>query len=181
MALYYEHGVTLKGIDITLPVLEAESQALKDDPDLLSFALTLSQVPLGEDSRPMFKRSSNSQSSSLWGFQALSSMVSTAASYVGLPRTSFNDAAERRRVVASEGYWKRDLTALVDECGGKVPPLLLSLGKVILSAGISTEGIFRRAPHVSFSFYISYVRAYNTDFALVTPLGAPCRLTLAPS
>ncbi|OXG44027.1 hypothetical protein C359_01133 [Cryptococcus neoformans Bt120] len=147
LALYYEHGVTLKGIDITLPVLEAESQALKDDPELLSFALTLSQVPLGEDSRPMFKRSSNSQSSSLWGFQALSSMVSTAASYVGLPRTSFNDAAERRRVVASEGYWKRDLTALVDECGGKVPPLLLSLGKVILSAGISTEGIFRRAPH----------------------------------
>ncbi|EAL18012.1 hypothetical protein CNBK0330 [Cryptococcus deneoformans B-3501A] len=93
----------------------------------------------------MFNRSSSSQSSSLWGLQALSSVVSTAASYVGLSRTSFNDSAERRRVVASEGYWKRDLTALVDECGGKVPPLLLTLSRVILSAGISTEGIFRRA------------------------------------
>ncbi|KIR63830.1 hypothetical protein I314_03236 [Cryptococcus bacillisporus CA1873] len=94
----------------------------------------------------MLKRSSSDQSSSLWGFQALSSMVDTAASYVGLSRSSFSDPAERRRAFASEGYWKRDLTALVDECGGKVPPLLLSLGRVILSAGIHTEGIFRKAP-----------------------------------
>lgn len=178
LTLYYQYGVSLKGIDVTLPVLEAESQALKDDPNLLSFALTLSQVPLGEDSRQMLKRSSSGQSSSLWSFQALSSVVDTAASYVGLSHSSFSDPAERRRVVASEGYWKRELTALVDECGGKVPPLLLALGRVILSAGIRTEGIFRKAPKVSFS---SYIRALNTDFGLVATFGATYRLALSPS
>lgn len=105
-------------------------------------------------------------------------MVDTAASYVGLSRSSFSDPAERRRAFASEGYWKRDLTALVDECGGKVPPLLLSLGRVILSAGIHTEGIFRKAPKVSFS---SYIRALNTDFGLVATFGVTYRLALSPS
>lgn len=104
-------------------------------------------------------------------------MVDTAASYVGLSRSSFSDPAEGR-AFASEGYWKRDLTALVDECGGKVPPLLLSLGRVILSAGIHTEGIFRKAPKVSFS---SYIRALNTDFGLVATFGATYRLALSPS
>lgn len=105
-------------------------------------------------------------------------MVDSAASYVGLSLSSLSDPAERRRAFASEGYWKRDLTALVDECGGKVPPLLLSLGRVILSAGIHAEGIFRKAPKVRFS---SYIRPLNTDFCLVATFGATYRLALSPS
>ncbi len=51
--------------------------------------------------------------------------------------------------VHGQGYWDRSLDDLIYEFGGKVPPLLHELRRVILEECTETEGIFRRTSNVS--------------------------------
>ncbi|WVW81631.1 hypothetical protein I302_103626 [Kwoniella bestiolae CBS 10118] len=141
LSLHHTHGVSLKGIDISLPVLEAEARVLRDRPDIIP--PTPSKE--GTSSAPKLKRMDSESSIASWGYQTISSAVETAASYLPLPRFGV-DSYHRPALesAGNKGYWGRDLDELTKECGGNVPPLLVELGKVILKECTTTEGVFRR-------------------------------------
>ncbi|KAK8845315.1 hypothetical protein IAR55_006028 [Kwoniella newhampshirensis] len=142
LSLYYTHSVPLKGTDVTLPVLQAEARALRHHTNLLpATAATAPTFP-----RPPLKKHDSDSSIASWGFQTLSSAVGTAASYLPFQGLAIEDETEPMAgdAQSTAGYWRRDTVKLVQECGGKVPPLLVELRKVILSECTTTEGVFRR-------------------------------------
>ncbi|WVO17653.1 hypothetical protein L204_105350 [Cryptococcus depauperatus] len=152
LSLYYEHGVPLEGISITLPVLEAESQALKEHPELAKPTSKLrrsSQSGLekmtSRDSTKL-RRLSGSESSMLsWSVSAFTSAVGSVASYIGLAHPHSQSAIGAGQTSKPQGYWKRSLEELMDEFGGRIPPLVVQICNVILQECIETEGVFRKS------------------------------------
>lgn len=118
--LYRNHGVSLKGIELPVAVMEEEARLRpKQTPDA---------------------------SAATWG-SSIASALGTMGSYL-----SFVGLASSAGITASSnprGYWNRTVDELVDDCAGKVPPILDELRRVILAECVTTEGIFRRTPSVS--------------------------------
>ena len=78
-------------------------------------------------------------------------LISNAASYLplALPLTGTPVRLSDGHL-AGRGYWDRTAEDLVNDAGGKVPPLLQTLRDVLLAECTATEGIFRRTSNVSF-------------------------------
>ncbi|ODN96949.1 hypothetical protein I350_07924 [Cryptococcus amylolentus CBS 6273] len=126
LALYYTHDVPLTGIDLSLAVLESEGRALRDHPELLECGpelLDVQRISSRDSNKSKYgKEGSDSYLSSI------SSTFSSAASYIGLsrlPSPTHSASSSRVGEAVVDGYWKRDLRGLVDECGGKVPPMVV--------------------------------------------------------
>nr|XP_031863737.1 uncharacterized protein CI109_000989 [Kwoniella shandongensis]KAA5530809.1 hypothetical protein CI109_000989 [Kwoniella shandongensis] len=141
LSLHYTHSVSLKGIDVSLPVLEAEARILRSHPNIVP-----TRTPRAPAVRPSIKKHDSDSSIASWGYQTISSAVGTAASYLPIP--TFGFGAESNGMMddtaTAAGYWGRDVTSLVNDCGGRIPPLLVQLRKAILSECVRTEGVFRR-------------------------------------
>ncbi|WVQ93915.1 hypothetical protein IAU59_000993 [Kwoniella sp. CBS 9459] len=163
LSLYHTYHAPLKGIDLTISALEAEAKVLRERPNLIPPLHGRSSKP---DVRPKLEREASDSSLASWSYHALSSALTTAASY--LPVTQLGLAASEEQASATnlteaKGYWGRDLQTLLDENNGDVPPLLKSLRSVILAECTATEGVFRR----------------SSNSPLFTPLAALLDLPLA--
>lgn len=109
------HGVSLRGMDLSIATLLEEAAAVRPAPPPGPALGTLQ-----------------------WGFSALSSAVGAAASYwQGAGAAAAHDAKP-------SGFWAQDADAIVAEAGG-VPAVLDQLGRAIQQHCTDTEGIFRRA------------------------------------
>ncbi|WVQ80980.1 hypothetical protein IAT38_003087 [Cryptococcus sp. DSM 104549] len=178
LSLYHAHHVPLKGIDISLPVLEAEARVLRDRPDLLPPLPDAPPRPAYPAARPPMNRAPSSESSlASWGYQTLTSAVGTAASYLpnigGFRSVNGEDGAEDGQAgsVVTAGYWRRDLASLVEECGGKVPPLFVELRKAILAECTRTEGVFRRSSNSHLQQTLTAILALPLDAQPNLPWG----------
>ncbi|WWC97213.1 hypothetical protein V866_004092 [Kwoniella sp. B9012] len=151
LSLYHTHKVPLKGIDISVAVLEAEARILKERPDIIPLAPPTRGRHVGAEDVPKLKRIDSESSIASWGYQTISSAMETAASYLPIPHFGIGSYDNQQNLMSSrnEGYWGRDLDDLIGagegNSSGRVPPLLVDLGKVILQECITTEGVFRRS------------------------------------
>ncbi|OCF59805.1 hypothetical protein L486_02478 [Kwoniella mangroviensis CBS 10435] len=150
LSLYHAHKVPLKGIDISLSVVEAESRVLKERPDIIPPTPPTRGKNVGTEAVPTLKRIDSESSLASWGYQTISSAMETAASYLPIPHFGLGsyDNQQSPLVSGNKGYWGRDLDDLIRAAEGNVnggiPSLLVDLGKAILQECIRTEGVFRR-------------------------------------
>jgi hypothetical protein len=127
LSLYSSLSGTLKGIEITIPVLEEEARYLAEHPEL---------VPSSSKSKAYTTKRDISWRSS----------IVSVGSYLNPYGQSSNDVKG-----GGQGYRGRNVEGLIKESEGKVPLLLEQLKEVILSECIETEGIFRRSSNVSYT------------------------------
>lgn len=124
LALKQRHGVSLAGIDLTLPVLEEEARQLRENPP--------------------------GHTAASWT-EAISSGLSFASTYLPIPRfsTLSPNTEYAPPGVSGEGSWRRSPQDMVAACEGKTPKIISTLCQVILEHCAKTEGIFRRSSNVS--------------------------------
>ncbi|WVR03411.1 hypothetical protein IAU60_000402 [Kwoniella sp. DSM 27419] len=157
LSLYYDHRVPLKGIDLTLEAIEEEARILADRPELVPGPARSSPSIRGAViTRPKLDRQTSDASLAGWSYQALSSAVSTAASYLPLPQLGLgaqhapSESSEKDHAGGdcARGCWGRALGDLMQESGtrpSRIPRLLDELRKAILAECTQTEGVFRRS------------------------------------
>lgn len=122
--LHHTHSINLNGVKLPLAVIEEEVRI-----------------------RP--KQTPTTNASATWG-SSIAYALGTMGSYLlipGMSSTSSITASER----PARGYWKRSVEDLVEEAGGKVPPIFDELRGVIMNQCVTTEGVFRLTPNVSLS------------------------------
>ncbi|WVQ76476.1 hypothetical protein IAR50_006144 [Cryptococcus sp. DSM 104548] len=136
LALYHTHHVPLTGIDVSLGVLELEGKVLGDYSDVRRGAVRES------------REGKEAKGSEGGYFSSISSTLSSAVSYIGLSSPSPSPSSSNHKnipKVVAEGYWHRTPTSLVNECKGKLPPLVVYLSGAILEWCTGVEGVFRRS------------------------------------
>ncbi|WRT63479.1 uncharacterized protein IL334_000384 [Kwoniella shivajii] len=142
LSLYHIHAVPMKGIDVSLPVIEAEARMLRERPDLLPLV-----PPKNGFNAPPLRRGDSQTSLASWGYQTVSSAMGAAAAY--LPFSPLNQerseqSSKKTQADQRRGYWGRKAEDVLHDCGESIPPLLIEMRKVILRECINTEGVFRR-------------------------------------
>ncbi|OCF43759.1 hypothetical protein I317_02363 [Kwoniella heveanensis CBS 569] len=145
LSLYHRYGVPLKGIDLTLAVLEAEARLLRERPDLIP---PLHGRASKTNARPKLAREASDSSLASWSYHALSSAMTTAVSYLPITQLGLSgptDSANEGLSVEARGYWGRSLQAILEENSGDLPPLLKDLRNIILAECTTEEGVFRRS------------------------------------
>lgn len=110
-----QHGVSLRGIDLSIPTLLEEAAARQEAPPATPAAGAIQ-----------------------WGLSALTSAVGAATSY--LQGTAGGSKADLGPI---DPYWGQEIDDIVSEAGG-VPRVIEDLGRAIYTECTDTEGIFRR-------------------------------------
>lgn len=115
LAALTQHGVSLRGMDLSIATLLEEAAASREPPPASPAAGAIQ-----------------------WSFSALTSAVGAATSYL-------QGAAVGPKVDSepADPYWGQDADDIVADARG-VPRVMEELGRAILKECTSTEGIFRR-------------------------------------
>jgi hypothetical protein len=121
--LHGTYGVDLNGISLPLAVIEEEARVRP------------SQHP------------NHASSAATWG-SSIAYALGTMGSYLSIPGLTSTKSITTSDGPA-RGYWDRSIEDLVDDSGGKIPPIFDELREVIISQCVTTEGIFRLTPNVS--------------------------------